>query len=122
MSKKDDSKLDLDFSEIGEKTPKQESKKSNKPKIKNKKLKTKLGDIVLSIPSEGDSQSFISKTIASCTSTEFVKWAKKVAYPLDPNPEYFSEEENRVSQFLKILTFHKKNFTVSNPNAAQTLH
>jgi hypothetical protein len=122
MSKKDSSKLDLDFSEIGENVPKPKSIKNNKSKNKNKNLKTKLGDIVLSIPTEGSNPTFISKTIANCTSTEFTKWAKKVAYPLDPNPEYFSEEENRISQFLKILTFHKRNFTVSNPNAAQTLH
>ncbi len=121
MSKKDKSDLDLDFSDIANTKIKScKTVKSREPKPK--KPVSKLGDIILSIPNKGNNTEFLNTTITQCSSADFVKWSKNVAYiPKDPL-EYFEKEENRVNHFLKVLNFHRKNFLLANPEALKTFH
>ena len=110
-------KLDLDFDDITSST--RTVKKDKKKKIKKQ---NKISDIPLSIPVDGHSLKFISKTISECTPKEFVNWSNRVAYPITIPTEHFIEEKNRVGWFLEILNFHKRNFIVSNPNTYNTHH
>ena len=122
MSKKDKSELDLDFDELG--SVQKSTGPAPKPKVTTKKTapKSKLADIVLSIPSKGDASKFASKTIGECSGLEFVHWAKHVAYTLDKEHTHYDDETNRHSAFLRILSFHRKNFILSNPKAEKTYH
>jgi len=122
MSKKDKSELDLDFSDIANAKIKScKSVKAKEPKVK-KKPQTRMGDIVLSIPDKTSASKFLNKTISECNPTDFVNWSKNVAYiPKDPL-DHFEKEENRVNHFLKVLTFHRKNFLLANPEALKTFH
>jgi len=123
MSKKDKPELDLDFNELGE-VEKVLNKKSlnQKNPVKKAAPKSKLADIVLSIPSKQDASKFLSKTIEDCSGLEFVNWAKNVAYPLDKEHTHYDDETNRHSAFLRILSFHRKTFIIANPNSIKTLH
>ncbi len=126
MSKKKDPNLDLDFSEIGTvehnieegKYGKPPKKKTSSPPTK----KDKFAEIVLSIPAKGEQSKFISKTMGECSGLEFVTWAKNVAYPLEENKEHYDNLPNRRAAFMKIITFHRKNFILANPDAIKTLH
>ena len=122
MSKKDKAELDLDFNELG--TVEKVANKTPRPKkpIKKAAPKSKLADIVLSIPSKGDASKFSSKTIGDCSGLEFVNWAKNVAYSLDKPHDYYNDETNRSAAFLKILNFHRKTFILANPDSIKTLH
>jgi hypothetical protein len=77
---------------------------------------------MLVIPSQESSSKFISKSISECSATEFINWANHVAYPLNRNNQYYESERNRINQFLRIVAFHRKNFVIANPKAAETLH
>jgi len=125
MSKKDKADLDLDFSEIGTVEGSLEEAESRKRVIKKKPSavkKDKFAEIVLSIPAKGEQSKFVSKTMGECSGLEFVTWAKNVAYPLEESKEHYDELPNRRAAFMKIITFHRKNFILANPDAIKTLH
>ena len=124
MSKKDKANLDLDFSEIASSDSELTKTATVKKKIYKKKItsKNKFGDIVLSIPSKEHTSQFTSKTIGECSGSEFVKWASNVAYPLDKPMDHYNDETNRISAFLRILSFHRKTFILANPDSIKTLH
>ncbi len=126
MPKKKSPPVDLDFSEIGSMERTMEEEKYGKPPKKEapppRVKKDKFAEIVLSIPAKGEQSKFISRTIGECSGLEFTKWANNVAYPLEQNKEYYDSVNNRKREFVKILTFHRKNFIIANPDAIKTLH
>ena len=125
MPKKEKKNLDLDFHEIGtiERSMEESYQKKiikRKPQPKKKKS---LGSIVLSIPVEGNPSKFKSTTISECTGTEFVKWSKKVAHPIKQSDiKHFESETNRINKFKQIVSFHNRNFVISNPEGSETYH
>lgn len=124
MSKKADSDLDLDFSEIN--NPDNPTISENmKLKPKKQRISKRGGELrntMLVIPSQESTSKFISKSISECSATEFIKWADHVAYPLNKNKQLYESERNRINQFLRIVAYHRRNFMITNPKAAETLH
>jgi hypothetical protein len=125
MPKKDKANLNLNFNELGSMERSIEESYKNKV-IKKKpppKRKKSLGDIVLSIPIEGNPSKFKSITISECTGQEFIKWSKNVAHPIkQSDTQHFNIEANRINKFKQIVTYHNKNFVLSNPEGSGTYH
>ena len=110
-------KIDLDFDDITSSKINITSKGEKKSTKQNK-----ISNIPLSIPVDGNSTKFISKTISECSAKEFISWSSRVAYPLNSTIDFYAKEKNRVRQFIEILAFHKKNFIIANPNTYKTHH
>ena len=127
MTKKDDMSLDLDFNDISEKDLTKPSKegqvktRQRKPTKPIKRIK-EIQDTLLSIPISNNPLRIISKSISECSGKEFVEWSNSVAYPLKPDYNFYSIEENRVTAFLRVAMFHKKSFILSNPKNSETIH
>jgi hypothetical protein len=122
MSKKDKPDLNLDFDELGSVEKVVNKIPRSQKATKKAAPKSKLADIVLSIPIKEDPLKFTSKTIENCSGVDFIRWAKNVAYSLDKNQEHYDDETNRSSAFLRILSFHRKTFILANPDSVKTLH
>ena len=132
MPKKKSPLADLDFSDITNSKPESEKAKNlkkviteevpNWTKKRPRKKKLPLGDVVLSIPIDGESSKFITKTIMECSAKEFVRWAAGVAYPLKRETEFYDVDRNRINEFKKIVSFHRASFIAANPDALKTLH
>ena len=120
MKKKVNSDLDLDFNDIVNSKKEKIIKKSKKETNR----KSSISSIPLSIPISGNSNQFISKTIAQCSAKEFVRWSNKVAYPIGAisDLESFSSVKNRVTHFLEVLNHHRRKFLITNPDSYRTFH
>jgi hypothetical protein len=122
MPKKDKTEFDLDFGELGsvQKTVKKTLR--SKSSIKKAPPKSKYADIVLSISLKENTGKYISRTIGNCSGLDFIKWAKGVAHSLDHDQNHYEIETNRVTAFLRILSFHKRTFQLANPKCVETHH